>query len=128
MDNIAFFDKSPYEPPPNPVIRQMLAKLTPLGKAVIACRGDGFSANIGGTIHLGEDGGDPVLRGKPAPSDECDCHVHIKWNQVCGYELKQEDVGYGPEAVICLLNEHGESIIRIFYPHRTFAEVQAALA
>lgn len=127
---VEIFDKSPYEPPPSQMIREMIAKLALLGKAVIAARdADGrWSANIEGTVYIGDDGGDPVLRGKKAPPGECTCHIHVRWNQICGYTLKQEDVGYGPEAVIYLFNEHGEPIIRIFYPHRTFAEVQAALA
>ena len=130
MDDVAFFDKSPYESPPSLIIQQMIAKLAPLGKAVIAARNEemGWSANILRSVSLGDDGGDPVLGGKPAPPGECTCHIHVKWNQVCGYALEQEDVGYGPEAVIYLLNEHGESIIRIFYPEKTYAEVEAALA
>lgn len=125
---VEVFDKSPYENPPNPRIQEMIAKLAPLGRAVIACRGDGFSANILGTVYIGKDGDDPVLRGKVPPPGECTCHVHIKWNLVCNYALKQEDVSYGPEPVIYLLDKYGDPIVRIFYPGRTFAEVEAVLA
>lgn len=125
---IKVFNKSEYAGSPDERIKNMLDNLTGLGRAVIAGRGNGFSANIAGTIYLGEDGGDPVLRRKKPPLGECDCHVHIKWDRIHDFVLKNEDVGYGPEAVIYLLGEDGEPIVRIFYPDRTFAEVEAVLA
>lgn len=128
MEVVKVFEKSAYAGPPDEHIRHMLDKLAVLGKAVIAGRGDCFSANISGTVYVGEDGGDPVLRGKVPPSGECDCHVHLMWDQIRDFALKQEDVGYGPEAVIYLLGEGGEPIVRIFYPDRKYAEVEAALA
>lgn len=127
MDVIKVFEKSEYAGPPDEHVRQMLDNLSVLGKAVIATRGDGFSNNISGTVYVGEDGGDPVLRGKRPPLGECDCHVHIKWHEISGYTLAKEDVGYGPEAVIYLLGEDGKPRVRIFYPDRTYVEVEAAL-
>lgn len=128
MEVVKVFEKSEYAGPPSERIRHMLDKLAVLGKAVIAGRGDGFSANISGTVYVGEDGGDPVLRGEKPPPGECDCHVHIMWDRVRDFALQKEDVGYGPEAVIYLLGEDGEPIVRVFYPDRTYAEVEAALS
>lgn len=124
---VRVFEKSEYAGPPDEQIKRMLDKLAALGKAVIATRGDGFSANINGTIYVGEDGGDPVLRGKQPPLGECDCHVHIKWDKVFGYMFTEEDVGYGPEPVIYLHGADEKPIVRIFYPYRTFDEVEAVL-
>ncbi len=130
-DIVKVFEKSRYAGPPSERIKQMLEKLACLGNAVIACRegeDPDISSNILGTIHLGEDGGDPVLRGKKAPSGECECHVHVRWDRIHDFALRKEDVGYGPEPVIYLLKESGEPMVRIFYPKKSFEEVEAVLA
>lgn len=123
-----FFDKTPYEGEPSDHIRQVIKKLAKLGKhGVVAARGNGFSANILGTIYMGKDGDDPVLRGKKDGMDECTCHIHVMWDKVHDYVLEREDVGYGPEPVIYLVDENGEPIINIFFPGMTFEEIETLL-
>ena len=126
-DRVRVFDKSLYAGDPPAHIQQVIEKLAVLGPAVVAVRGPGFSANILGTLYIGKDGDDPVLRGEGGPPDECTCHIHIMWDRVRDYTFAREDVGYGPDAVIYLLGEDGEPIVNIFYPGRTFEEIEALL-
>lgn len=124
---IKVFDRDEYAGPPSAHIQQMLKKLWILGSGVTVGRGDSYSANVVGTVHPGDDGG-PVIRGKKAFPGECECHFHIKWHEVTHYEVKEEDVGYGPEAVIYLLGDNEKVIVRIFYPRKRLAEVETVLA
>ena len=127
---VQIFDKSPYEGKPNVRVRRVLERLYVLGKAVIAVRDAYVSANISGTVYIGKDGPDLVLRGDGCPEGECTCHVHVMWSKVHDCVLRLEDVsnGNGPEPVIYLVTETGEIMLRIFYPHKTFAEVGSLLA
>lgn len=93
---VKVFKKGEYAGPPDVYIREMLDKLAVLGKAVIAGRGDGFSSNISGTVYVGEDGGNPVLRGRQPPPGECDCHVHLKWDSIRDYALRIGDAFVRP--------------------------------
>lgn len=126
--HVQVFDKSPYEGEPSAHVREVLGKLYVLGKAVIAVRDLYVSANIGGIIYIGKDGPDLVLRGDGGPDGECACHVHVMWDKVVDCVLAREDVGYGPEPVIYLVTETEEIMLRIFYPKKTFAEIQTLLA
>lgn len=117
------FDKSKYAGGPSAHIRRAIEKLAALGPAVVAVRGPGFSANLLGTVYIGEDGGDPVLR-----IEGCDCHIHLMWDRIRAYVLEREDVGYGPEPVMYLLDENAEPVVNLFYPRKTFADIEALLA
>ena len=121
--NIRIFDKSLYASAPSEHIGQAIGKLASLGPAIVAVRGPFFSANLLGTIYVGLDGGDPVLR-----VAESDCHVHIMWNKIHGVVLGQEDVGYGPEPVVWLTDEDNDPVINLFYPGKTQDEIAALLA
>ncbi|MBI2053577.1 MAG: hypothetical protein HYT41_02445 [Candidatus Sungbacteria bacterium] len=126
---VHIFDKTPYEGEPNARVREVLEKLHALGKAVIAVRDKYASANIVGIVWLGLDGRDLVIRGDGGPEGECSCHVHVMWSKVVDCVLRLEDVtnGLGPEPVIYLVTDVGEIMLRIFYPHKTFAEIEALL-
>lgn len=126
---IKVFKRSEYGDPPSAHIQSVLDKLWVLGPAVIADRHTYTSDNIVGTVHRGLDGDQPVLRGKPAFPGECSCHIHTKWRYICDSALVREDVGNGvAEPAIHLLDKDGESVIRIFYPAKTYEEVAAVLA
>ena len=116
------FDRNRYANPPGDNIRQVIERLGKLGPAVVAVRGTGFSANLLGTISMGDDNGDPVLR-----VDGCDCHVHVMWGYVHSHRLEQEDVGFGPEPVVYLVDKDSKPVVNLFYPKKTYAEVEAAL-
>lgn len=116
------FDKTLYAGSPPAVVPEVLEKLASLGDAVVAARGLYFSTNLLGPVYVGEDGGDPVLRVR-----KCDCHVHVMWDKIHGYRLAREDVGYGPEPVVYLLGEDGEPVVNLFYPEKTFEEVEFLL-
>ena len=126
---VRVFDKGKYEGNPTDRIREVLEKIAPLGYAVIAVRGPGFSANLTGLVYIGRDGDDPVLKVKGCKcADGCNCHIHLMWDKVLDYTLALEDVGHGePEPVIYLTGEDGEPIVNLFYPGRTYAEIEALL-
>ena len=126
---VQVFDKRPYECEPDECIRRVIEKLASLGRAVVAVRGTGFSANLAGTLYVGKDGDDPVLKVDGSDKGEkCDCHIHIKWGEMRYYILTREDVSYGPEPVVYLLGSDDEPVVRIFYPGKTYEDVEAALA
>ena len=126
METKRIFDKSKYAAEPSTIVGQVIEKLAVLGDAVVAVRGPGFSANLIGKVYIGEDGGDPVLRVEDCKNPKC--HIHVKWNWIEGYCLAQEDVGYGPEPVIYLIDKDGDPIVNIFYPGKTFTEIESLLA
>ena len=125
------FDKKPYEGEPDVRIREVIGKLEQLGSAVVAVRGPGFSANLAGVVYIGKDGDDPVLKVEIRGDgciERCGCHIHLMWSKIHSYVLELEDVGYGPEPVVYLLDEHAKPVVNLFYPGKTFAEVEAVLA
>ena len=85
-----------------------------LGDTIIAIRGDGFSGNLLGTIQIGEDGRDVVLRIKT-----CKCHVHVEWDRVHDVIVDEEDVGYGAEPVVRMVDQNKKAIVHFFYPSLT---------
>ena len=117
------FDKSKYAVGPRDDIRKAIEKLNALGPAVVAVRGASFSANLLGTVYIGDDNGDPVLR-----VESCSCHIHVMWNKIHGFVLAEEDVGFGPEPVVYLVDKDQQPVINLFYPKKILAEVQALLS
>ena len=120
---VRIFDKTLYAGRPPDHVHELLRKLASLGDVIVAVRGPNFSANLLGTLYVGEDGGDPVLRMKG-----CDCHIHVRWDKLYGYHLEREDVGYGPEPVVYLVDINKDPVINLFYPDKTYEEIEALLS
>lgn len=64
------------------------------------------------------------IYGVPA---RCHCHIHIIWNKIHAYVLEREDVGYGAEPVVYLIDEDAEPVVNLFYPEKKYEEVEALL-
>ena len=122
------FEKKETEMPPKMAlpsdkIIKIITSIKKLGKTIVAIRGDGFSGNLLGTISLGEDGRDCVLR-----IDECKCHIHVDWKRISDVLVDEEDVGYGPEGVIRLIDFKNKPIVHLFYSHYSKEYLKNALS
>ena len=107
---------------PSEKIKKIIEKMSTLGNTIIAIRGDGFSGNLLGTIQIGEDGRDVVLRIK-----SCKCHVHVEWAQVNDVIIEEEDVGYGAEPVVRMIDKNKKAIVHFFYPSLTKEKISKVI-
>ena len=103
---------------PSDHIKDGFVKLESLGKAIVAARGDRFSANLLGVPTLGKDGGECVVR-----IGDCSCHIHMDWPSIHGFMVDQEDVGFGPEPVVRLVDDSHRAVIHFFYPKMSMEKV-----
>lgn len=120
------FDRSKHQGEPRPNIREAIERLAGLSPTMVVTvvRGNGASANLTKEVYIGKDGEDTVLCVK-----ECGCHIHVEWEKACDYILTREDVGHGvAEPVVYLLREDGEPMVRVFYPQKAYADIEALLA
>lgn len=107
---------------PSKKIETIIANLEKLGKAIVAIKGESFSGNFLGSVSLEHDGGDRVLK-----ISGCGCHIHVKWNDVKNVIVDEQDVGYGPEAVIKLIDSNQSSVVYFFYPQHTKEKLTNAI-
>lgn len=107
---------------PSERVRRGVDALNSLGQAIVAARGNGFSANILGVPTLGRDGNEVVIS-----LDNCGCHLHVEWELAHGFKVETDDVGYGPEPVVLMVDGAGETMLRFYYPRQSLKKIKGAL-
>jgi hypothetical protein len=108
---------------PNGRLGALITALTPLDGAIVVVRGDRWSANLCGRVRIGRDGADPYA----IRLVDCGCHLHVDWSELDRFTYREEDVGYGPEPTVQLLDLTGRERVRIFFPPASRREVLLAL-
>jgi len=107
---------------PSEKIKNIIEKISKLGQAIVAIRGNSFSGNLIGTVGLAEDGRKIILK-----MSECKCHVHLDWGRITDAIIEEEDVGYGPEPVIRLIDKQKNHVVHFFYPKLSIEKVKKGL-
>lgn len=96
---------------PSDRTRQILEILAKMGPGIFVPQSSALRANLVGTPVIAGDGDDPFsLR-----LMECRCHMHVDWNRVASVAASVEDLGYGNEGVLSILDESGKALAKVYY-------------
>ena len=124
QDSVLSHNQSRYSRAPSELVTEVLSKLSSIGQAIIVVRSTNGNAsvNIVGTVFLGIDAQDHVIRVKENSS-----HIHVDWGTIAGHEIRIESSPGGIEPVVCLVDSQREPVVRLFYPGCSSVDLDSLL-